>query len=376
MFSGLDEKLMARAIELARRGEFTTTPNPIVGCVIADNDKILGEGAHLKAGEPHAEVHALAMAGDRARGATAYVTLEPCSHYGRTPPCAKALIEAGIARVVIAQGDINPEVSGGGIRMLQQAGIQVEQGLLELEARVLNPGFNKRMFCGLPYVTVKMAATLDGRTALSNGESQWITSPEARSDVQLHRARSCAILSTAQTVIRDDASLNVRPEQSKILAQGYPDLPLRQPQRIIIDSQNRITPEQSLLQKPGEVWLARRNTQGGFGSQVQELALPVTDSGKICLSSLMRYLGEQQINSVWVEAGAGLAGALLEQQLVDELVVYLAPKLMGDQARGMAQLPDYTSMSQLPELEFTSIEQIGPDIKLTAKPTKICLPES
>lgn len=246
-----DEFYMARAFELARLGRFTTAPNPNVGCVIVRDGEIVGEGYHLRAGEPHAEVHALRMAGDKARGATAYVTLEPCSHHGRTPPCADALVAAGVTRVVAAMQDPNPQVAGRGLYKLQQAGVEVRHGLMLAEAEAVNLGFLKRMRTGFPYVQLKLGASLDGRTAMASGESQWITSPEARQDVQRLRAQSAAILSTSATVLADDPSLTVRWDELDAETQRlYPRENLRQPLRILLDSQNRITPQHRVVQQP------------------------------------------------------------------------------------------------------------------------------
>lgn len=384
-----DAFYMARALDLARRGTFTTSPNPAVGCVIVKPstaslavssepaDYIVGEGYHHQAGAPHAEVMALRHAGPAAQGATAYVTLEPCSHYGRTPPCAKALIAAGIARVVIACEDANPQVSGQGIALLREAGITVEAGLMAEDSARLNAGFMQRMATGLPLVTVKLAASLDGRTALANGQSKWITGAPARQDVQRHRALSCAILSGADTVIVDNASLNVRWSELPASVQAhYPEPKVRQPLRVIIDTQNRLTPELALFAQPGPILLLRGQPTGGFGPEVEEAVLPLTGAGKLNLGLLMKELGRRQINRLWVEAGAQLCGALLSQQLVDELVLYQAPKLMGSQSRGLFDLPSVSAMSQVPELEWQDIRQVGLDLKLTAKVKKSCLPVS
>lgn len=249
-----DAVYMARAIELAWRGRFTTSPNPNVGCVIVRDGAIVGEGYHHRAGEPHAEVHALRAAGEKAHGATAYVTLEPCSHHGKTPPCADALIAAGIARVVAAMQDPNPEVAGRGLYRLQQAGIEVEHGLMMAEAEALNRGFFKRMRTGFPYLQLKMAASLDGKTAMASGESQWITSAAARRDVQQYRAQSCAILSTSETVLADNPSLNVRWEDlSDDVRSAYPKESVRQPLRVILDARNRLTPDLKVFSLPGPI---------------------------------------------------------------------------------------------------------------------------
>ncbi|QCG47338.1 bifunctional diaminohydroxyphosphoribosylaminopyrimidine deaminase/5-amino-6-(5-phosphoribosylamino)uracil reductase RibD [Aeromonas schubertii] len=367
MFSQDDHRWMSRALELARRGIYTTAPNPSVGCVLVNEGEVVGEGYHQRAGEPHAEVHALRAAGELARGATAYVTLEPCSHYGRTPPCANALIEAGVARVVAAMVDPNPQVGGRGLRLLAEAGIETAHGLLAAEAEALNPGFFKRMRTGFPRVTLKMGASLDGRTAMASGESQWITSPEARRDVQRLRARHDAVLSTATTVLADDASLTVRwdelPESVKAV---YPIDRLRQPVRVLVDSKNRLTPAQSLFGTGGEVWLARHTADGTWPASVRETLVPRLGEG-LDLVSLFMVLARQNINSVLVEAGASLAGALINAGLVDELVLYQAPKLLGDAGRGLCHLPGLEKLSRAPRLELTDVRRVGPDIRITAK---------
>lgn len=365
-----DEEYMARALTLARRGRFTTTPNPNVGCVIVRDGVIVGEGWHQRAGEPHAEVHALRMAGDRAQGATAYVTLEPCSHYGRTPPCCEALITAGVSRVVAAMQDPNPEVAGRGLYRLQQAGIAVSHGLMMAEAEALNRGFLKRMRTGFPFVQLKLGASLDGRTAMASGESQWITSPEARHDVQRLRALSSAILSSSATVLADDPALTVRWDELGAATQAcYPQQNLRQPVRVIIDSQNRVTPQHRLLHQPGETWLARlqADEQQVWPQAVRQLRVPPRDN-RLDLVSLMMMLGKQQINQVWVEAGAQLAGALLEAGVVDELIVYMAPKLLGDSARGLCALPGLSQLRDAPRFSFSDVRQVGSDLRLTLRP--------
>ncbi|AKA39457.1 bifunctional diaminohydroxyphosphoribosylaminopyrimidine deaminase/5-amino-6-(5-phosphoribosylamino)uracil reductase RibD [Yersinia ruckeri] len=364
-----DEIYMARAFELARLGRFTTSPNPNVGCVIVRDGKIVGEGYHLRAGEPHAEVHALRMAGDAARGATAYVTLEPCSHHGRTPPCADALVAAGIRRVVTAMQDPNPQVAGRGLYQLKQAGITVEHGLMLAEAEAVNLGFLKRMRTGFPYLQLKMATSLDGRTAMASGESKWITSPQARQDVQRFRAQSSAILSTSATVLADDPSLIVRwTELDADTQRIYPELALRQPTRIILDSQNRVTPAHQVIRQPGDCWLARVDAdQQHWPDNVDQLLLPRYGNG-VDLVLLLMQLGKRQINSVWVEAGPQLAGALLQAGGVDELILYVAPKLLGDNARGLCGLPGIDRLSQVPEFSFSDVTQVGPDLRLRLKP--------
>ena len=364
-----DERYMARALELARRGRFTTTPNPNVGCVIVHDGQIVGEGWHQRAGEPHAEVHALRMAGDRARGATAYVTLEPCSHHGRTPPCCDALIAAGVTRVVAAMQDPNPQVAGRGLHRLHQAGIEVSHGLMMQEAEALNRGFLKRMRTGFPWIQLKLGASLDGRTAMASGESQWITSPAARRDVQRLRAQSSAILSSSATVLADNPSLTVRWSELDSESQRLVDeAELRQPVRVIVDSQNRVTPDHKLIEQLGETWLMRQQVDDRHWPEtVTQISVPLRDS-QLDLVALMMVLGQRQINSVWVEAGATLAGALIQAALVDELIVYVAPKLLGNDARGLCQLAGLTQLADAPVFAFRDLRQVGDDVRLTLTP--------
>ncbi|HFD7932033.1 TPA: bifunctional diaminohydroxyphosphoribosylaminopyrimidine deaminase/5-amino-6-(5-phosphoribosylamino)uracil reductase RibD [Yersinia enterocolitica] len=364
-----DEFYMARAFELARLGRFTTSPNPNVGCVLVRDGEIVGEGYHLRAGEPHAEVHALRMAGEKARGATAYVTLEPCSHHGRTPPCADALLTAGVKRVVAAMQDPNPQVAGRGLYKLKQAGVEVDHGLMLAEAEAVNLGFLKRMRTGFPYLQLKMAASLDGRTAMASGESQWITSPQARQDVQRFRAQSSAILSTSATVLADDPALTVRWQELDAQTQAlYLQDALRQPVRIIVDSHNRVTPQHKVIQQDGPCWLARVEAdEQSWPNNVEQLLLPRHGNG-VDLVLLMMQLGKRQINSVWVEAGPQFAGALLQAGVVDELILYIAPKLLGSDARGLCQLAGLTQLSDAPEFVFSEVRQVGPDLRLRLKP--------
>ncbi|ELR65220.1 Diaminohydroxyphosphoribosylaminopyrimidine deaminase [Photobacterium marinum] len=371
MFSSIDHAMMLRAIKLAKRGRFTTAPNPNVGCVIAHGEDIVGEGYHYQAGQPHAEVFALRAAGEKAHGATAYVTLEPCSHYGRTPPCAEALVKAQVSRVVCAMVDPNPRVAGRGIKMLRDAGIEVQIGLLEAESHQLNVGFIKRMKTGMPFVQLKLAASLDGRTALANGESKWITGPDARADVQRFRAQAGAILSTSATVLADDPSLNVRwSELGETVQNSYPESSLRQPYRVVVDSQNRVTPEHRLFDLPGNIYLARTSLGDEVWPEaVEQLVVPAVgdDNQQVDLEALLRELAGKDINHIWVEAGAGLGGALLSAGLVDELILYQAPKLMGSDSRGLVDLNGLTAMTQVPELDITDVRMVGPDIRITAR---------
>lgn len=360
-FTPLDFQMMSRAMQLAKRGIYTTAPNPNVGCVIAHGDHIVGEGFHAKAGEAHAEVHAMRMAGDKAKGATAYVTLEPCSHYGRTPPCAEGLIKAQVAKVICAMEDPNPKVAGRGIKMLRDAGIEVQIGLLEQDALALNPAFIKRMQTGQPFVQLKMAASLDGQTALSNGQSQWITSPAARRDVQSYRAKAGAVLSTSQTVIDDNASLNVRWAELPSSAQAhYVEDDLRQPVRVILDRQNQLRPELKLYQSPTPVLRVAEASA--------DIEVGTTETGQLDLHDLMRQLPANHIDHIWVEAGATLAKSLIENQLVDELILYLAPKLMGSDGRGLMGALGLSSMDDVIDLSIKDVRMVGPDIRIVAKP--------
>lgn len=362
-----DHFYMQQAIDLAKLGRFTTTPNPNVGCVIVKDDQIIGKGYHQKAGEPHAEVHALKMAGDEAIGATAYVTLEPCSHFGRTPPCADALIKAGVIRVVIAMQDPNPNVAGNGIKRLKEAGIDVTIGVLTEQAEAINKGFLKLMRTGLPYIQLKLAASLDGKIAMASGESKWITSNKAREDVQQFRAQASCILSTRATVQADNASLTVRynelPDEIKKI---YLPEKIRQPVRVIIDSQDQLTGTENIFNQPGETWVVRKK-DNLIAKQNTKLIIESSSCKQIDLSKLFALLAEKQINSVWVEAGAHLAGALIEQDLVDELIIYYAPKLLGHNALDMCILPNLQKLSLAPQFQFESIAMVGDDLRLILK---------
>ncbi len=363
----LDAAHMARALQLAWRGQYSTSPNPRVGCVLTDEQgRIVGEGWHRKAGQAHAEVNALAQAGDKAKGATCYVTLEPCSHHGRTGPCADALLRAGVKRVVAAMQDPNPEVAGNGIKRLRDAGVQVDVGLLGAEAEKLNQGFIKRMRTGMPWVTVKLAASLDGKTALANGNSQWITGPEARRDVQRHRAQSCAVLSGAGTVMSDNPSLNVR--FNELTHVDCDDLHVyqRQPLRAIIDGQNQLHSQLRLLSLDGDIVVFNKAYNPRLSDTAAQQVHIDRGGAHIELTAILRELAQRQCNTVWVEAGARLAGALLEKTLVDELIVYQAPKLLGGGARELLHTAPYTTLSDAIKLDWQDIRQVGDDIKITA----------
>ncbi len=361
MFSAADHEFMARALRLAESGLYSATPNPRVGCVLVRDGAVVGEGWHEKAGGPHAEVHALQSAGDLARGATAYVTLEPCSHHGRTPPCCEALLAAGIGRVVAAMQDPNPLVAGQGLAWLRDAGLAVESGLLANEARELNIGFVSRMERGRPWVRLKAAASLDGRTALENGRSQWITGPDARRDGHRWRARACAILTGIGTVRDDDPQLTVRDVETG-----------RQPLRVVVDSRLEIDPSARVLQ--GERVLVVAAVENHLLASIIEargaevIFLP-NDAGKVDLQALMRELAKRGINELHVEAGFKLNGSLLREGLVDELLLYLAPSLIGDASRGLFNLPALDDLAEKRTLQWRDVRQVGSDLRVVARLT-------
>ncbi len=361
---------MAEAIRLAARGIYTTHPNPNVGCVIVKQGSVVGRGWHERAGGPHAEVFALREAGECARGADVYVTLEPCSHQGRTPPCADALIAAGVKRVVAAMQDPNPRVAGQGLERLRAAGIEVETGLLEAQARQLNPGFVARLARGRPWVRLKLAASLDGRTAMASGESQWITGAAARQDVQRLRARSSAILTGVATVLADDPSMNVRLEAQQL----HGIEPVRQPLRVIMDSRLRTPPGAGLLSLPGETLVLTASGDQGAWQALQgagaEVAPVKHKDGRLDPVSVLELLAQREVNEVLLECGPTLAGAFLAADLVDELVLYLAPHLMGDTARGLFSLPGLEKMQDRIELEWVDVRQVGNDLRLTVRPKR------
>ncbi|MES2637790.1 MAG: bifunctional diaminohydroxyphosphoribosylaminopyrimidine deaminase/5-amino-6-(5-phosphoribosylamino)uracil reductase RibD [Pseudomonadota bacterium] len=371
MFTASDHVYMTRALQLAEQGLYTTSPNPRVGCVIVKNGKIVGEGAHLKSGEAHAEVSALRQAGEIAKGATAYVTLEPCSHTGRTPPCAEALLKAGISRVIAAMVDPNPIVAGNGLAYLQAHNVEVATGLMAAQALALNPGFNSRMSRNLPYVRCKIASSLDGKTALNNGRSQWITSEAARLDVQKWRAQSCAILTGIGTILNDDPAMTVRSLGHDTQYSG------RQPLRVIVDSQLRISPQAKILQGGNTLIAYAQIVQNPeltdkitqlLATGAQLLCIPDANN-KVCLKTLLSHLARLQINEVLVEGGESLNGALLAQHLIDELLIYYAPKLMGNAAKDLFAMQAFEQMNQAIALEVLELRQIGCDIRLRAKPT-------
>ncbi len=360
MTSVEDMRHMARALRLAREGLYTTDPNPRVGCVITHDGEVVGEGWHERAGAPHAEINALAAAGERARGATVYVTLEPCSHTGRTPPCADALIKAGVARVVAAMTDPNPQVAGDGVARLQEAGIDIEVGLMAAQAAALNPGYVQRMQKGRPWVRIKLGASLDGRTAMASGESKWITGAAARADVQDLRARSSAIITGVGTVLADDPSLSVR----------LPGV-ARQPLRVVVDGNLSMPESAKMLGDDGAVLVVTANDDVDYTERLRrtgaEVLFLAAGPGAIDVPALMSHLSEREVNEIMVEAGATLSGSLLAAGIVDELVLYFAPNIMGSDARGMFKLPGLDDLSQRIELKIIDVRAVGDDWRVIAR---------
>lgn len=364
MFSPFDERMMRRAIELAMLGRHTTQPNPCVGCVVTQGERIVGEGWHRKWGEPHAEVLALQAAGEAARGATVYVTLEPHSYQSRTPPCTAALIRAGVSRVVSGVLDANPKVSGDGVRQLQAAGIQAEVGLLAEAARELNLGFEKRMQTGLPRLIVKSAISLDGRIALANGASKWITGEAARADVQRLRSQMSAVLTGVDTVLADDPQLNVRDPAI--------DMYGRQPLRVVLDSKLRTPPGARMLALPGETLIFTGTPTGLAAEPLRQagaelVTVTLDRDNRVDLPSVLQELGRRMCNDVLVEAGPTLAGRILQLGLADELIVYIAPLLLGPDARPMAALPLQTQLDRAQRYTLHTHDQIGDDVRLVLR---------
>jgi diaminohydroxyphosphoribosylaminopyrimidine deaminase/5-amino-6-(5-phosphoribosylamino)uracil reductase len=358
-FTPADQEAMARAFELAHRGLYSTDPNPRVGCVLVKQGRVVGEGWHERAGGPHAEAAALENAGAAARGSTAYVTLEPCDHHGRTPPCSSALIAAGIARVVYPIDDPNPAVAGKGAARLREHGIRVDSGLMVAAAEALNPGYLKRRRTGRPFVRVKLAASLDGRTALASGESRWITSAAARTDVQRYRARSSVVLTGIGTILADDPALNVRLDESR-----------RQPMRVVLDSNLRTPVQARVVNRQGSILVAGAQDQIDRREALQrkgvEVCLLPQHNGRPDLGAVLELLGQREANEVWVEAGATLAGAFVRERLFDELIIYLAPTLLGPDARPLVDLPALGQLEERPKLRFTECVRIGDDLRITA----------
>lgn len=373
MHNRLDLEMMARALQLAQRGLYTTRPNPRVGCVLTRDGEVVGEGWHERAGGPHAEVVALRQAGVQARGATAYVTLEPCCHHGRTPPCTDALLEAGVRRVIAAMTDPNPRVAGAGLRQLQAAGVETASGLLGAEAEALNPGFILRHRAGRPYVRAKLAMTLDGRTATADGRSQWITGAAARRDVQRLRARSCAILTGIGTVLADDPALTLRPDELDLgeLERHVDSRSIPPPLRVIVDSRCRLPENARLLAAPGPVLVAMADRRPECaepvgGGRVERAILP-SAGGRVDLPGLLSFLALRQVNEVLLEAGAALSGAMLQAGLIDELVLYVAPKLLGDQGRALFDLQQALSIDRAIPLIIKDLRAVGEDWRVTAR---------
>jgi diaminohydroxyphosphoribosylaminopyrimidine deaminase/5-amino-6-(5-phosphoribosylamino)uracil reductase len=385
VFSEQDHQYMALAIKLAKQGHYTTSPNPRVGCVLVNCvdgiEQIIGTGFHQKAGQGHAEVNALLDAKKNyphlIKDATAYVTLEPCSHFGRTPPCAQSLIEADIKRVVAAMVDPNPEVSGRGLKMLEQAGIKAEFGLLENEAKALNLGFISVMTQALPYVRVKLAASLDGKTAMQSGESKWITSNDARCDVQKLRAQSCAVIAGADSILTDNAKMTVRWPELGELKDTYQKDTVRQPVRVVIDSRNRLMPDLAFFNQEFSILLVRANIDK-IGLEnihqwphfVEQVQLPIVNNNvgedKIDLKVLLTLLAKRGLNDVLIESGASLAGAFIEQNLVDELILYQAPKLLGGDGKNLVEMPNIDTLAQAKSLAIRDVRMVGCDVRITA----------
>jgi diaminohydroxyphosphoribosylaminopyrimidine deaminase/5-amino-6-(5-phosphoribosylamino)uracil reductase len=358
-FSVSDYEHMARALRLAKKGLYTAHPNPRVGCVIVNDGRIVGEGWHEATGGPHAEINALQQAGNKAKGATVYVSLEPCCHEGRTPPCTEALKEAGVAKVIAAMVDPHSRVAGNGLEELKAAGIEVASGLLEAQAEALNPGFIKRMRFGRPYVRLKLAMSQDGRTAMANGESKWITSDAARQDVQRLRARSSAILTGVGTVLADNPAMTVRSEAVR-----------HQPLRVVVDTRLSMPADAKMIKEPGETVIFTCSDSEGkaeleaAGARIHLMPFCAND---VDLESVLDQLGEMEINEVLVETGATLSGAFLQAGLIDEMIIYQAPCIMGDAARALFRLPGLDSMEQKIELEVTDRRMVGKDMRMSAK---------
>jgi len=366
MWTASDYQHMSRALQLARRGLYSTDPNPRVGCVIVKDDVVLSEGWHQKAGQAHAEIEALNNASGDVSGTTCYVTLEPCAHHGRTPPCTESLIKAGIKKVVVASIDPNPLVAGKGLQQLNAAGIETANGLMETQAAELNPGFVMRMQHGRPFVRCKLAMSLDGKTALSSGDSKWISSAESRMDVQKLRASSSAIMTGVGTVIADNPSMNVRLSESSEWAKHG-----RQPLRVILDSELEVSPEAKIINVAGDVIIFHASEDKENKQSLEnigaELVSVKAKRGPDFLEYVLAYLArEKEVNEILLETGSTLAGEMLQAALIDELILYIAPTLLGQDGKGLFQLPLLDNMSDRISLGFSDIRSIGKDIRIKA----------
>ena len=371
-----NEHWMARAIQLGQKGLYSTDPNPRVGCVLVKDGQLIGEGWHRKAGGPHAEIAALNAATNDVKGATAYVTLEPCSHQGRTPPCCDALIKAGIGKVVAAMKDPNPQVSGNGFERLRQAGIEVLSGVLQMDAEALNPGFIKRYKTGLPLVRLKLAMSLDGRTAMANGESQWITGPEARQDVQKWRARSSAIVTGIGSLLKDDSRLNVRREDLTIEVEHQNFI--RQPLRVVLDSALRTPVDAKILHQPGDTLIigsqlkicgqAMQDKQKRLQDAGAEVVLIEERGQQLDLHKTLQMLAQRGCNEVLFECGAILAGSVVQQRLTDEIIIYMAPTLLGNNAQPLMKLLGLNHIDQQIPLNIQQTRMVGKDLRMIATP--------
>ncbi|QJC36768.1 bifunctional diaminohydroxyphosphoribosylaminopyrimidine deaminase/5-amino-6-(5-phosphoribosylamino)uracil reductase RibD [Enterobacteriaceae endosymbiont of Donacia vulgaris] len=367
----IDKFYMMHAIKLAKLGIFTTTPNPNVGCIIVNNKKIVGKGYHLKAGQTHAEINALKMAGQYAKGATVYITLEPCNYKNLTPSCCKALVDAKIKRLVVASKDPNPKVNGKGLKFLKTQGIKITNHILSKKAKSINYGFFKRMKTGIPWIQLKLASSLDGKIALFNGNSKWISSIIARKDVQILRAKSTAILSTSKTILQDNSTFLVK--WSKLYNQIkkiYPKKLFRQPIRIILDRLNTIKPNNNIILSPGKIILVKsKYTFENWPNYVEQIIIPEINN-YFNLKNLFKTLGNRGINSLLIEAGSILSGSLINYNLIDELIIYLSPKLLGNMSLSLCNIHKFTNIINVPHFYFTKIKRLGSDLKLILKPIK------
>lgn len=364
-----DAEYMQRAIQLARKGRYTVDPNPRVGCVIVKHGSIIGEGWHQRAGEAHAEINALQQAGDDARDATVYVTLEPCCHTGKTPPCANALAKAGVKKVIAAMLDPNPLVAGRGLIKLHQSGIDTDNGLLESQAVDLNRGFIKRMKAGRPFVRVKLAMSLDGRTAMASGESKWISSEASRNDVQRLRAESSAILTGMGTVLADDPLMNVRLSAEELGIASFAD-EVRQPKRVVLDSHFAMPEDVKIISQDEKCMVYTTVNVGNKNDYPFTIRTVAEHNGRVDLRAMMKDLAKEEINLLHVEAGSVLCGALLKNDLVDEIIIYMAPHIMGDKAKGLFHLPELREMKDRISLNIKDVRSVGNDIRITAQPKR------